>query len=35
LQIDTLGVQLAEAKALLQQVQQIVVEEQVRTYLGV
>ena len=33
LQIDTLGVQLAEAKTLLQQVQQVMVDEQVRTCL--
>ena len=34
LQIDTLGLQLAEAKALLQQVQQVMTEEQVRSCLS-
>ncbi len=34
LRIDTLGLQLAEAKDLLQKVQQVVVDEQVRTCLA-
>jgi hypothetical protein len=34
LHIDTLGLQLAEAKAMLQQVQEVVVSEQVRTCLA-
>ena len=34
LRIDTLGLQLAEAKNLLQRVQEIVIDEQVRTCLA-
>jgi hypothetical protein len=34
LQIDTLGLQLAEAKALLQQVQAVLIDEQARTCLA-
>ncbi len=34
LSVDTLGLQLAEAKQLLQKVQSILIDEQVRTYLA-
>ena len=34
LQIDTLGLQLAEAKELLRQIQEVVIEEQVRSCLA-
>ena len=34
LQIDTLGLQLAEAKELLRQVQEVVIEEQIRSCLA-
>src|SRR6266851_4294123 len=34
LQIDTLGLQLAEAKELLRQVQEVVIEEQVHSCLA-
>ena len=34
LQIDTLGLQLAEAKELLRKVQEVVIEEQVRSCLA-
>jgi hypothetical protein len=34
LRVDTLGLQLAEAKDLLQRVQEVVIDEQVRSYLA-
>lgn len=34
LSVDTLGLHLAEAKALLQNVQAVLIDEQVRTYLA-